>query len=150
MLVAKLFTILYQEFNTYWTEKGLNPYRWLSLHRWETDNNYCKNKVLNKPPYNFGPRLLDLLDTALFDFLIGRYLLADSIRLVLSVREMVGIWCRSCSSEILQQNKSQIFLSFYTQLCLSKCIYWILVDWFRVIYTHFAHSLASFVTRRCV
>ena len=84
MLVAKLFTILYQEFNTYWTEKKLNPYRWLSLHRWETDNNYCKNKVLNKPPYNFGPRLLDLLDTALFDFLIGRYLLADSIHLVLS------------------------------------------------------------------
>lgn len=66
---------------TLWLPKGWNlgkwAHPWIRAYSgarkalWETDNNYCKNKVLNKPPYNFGPRLLDLLDTALFDFLIG-------------------------------------------------------------------------------
>ena len=41
------------------------------LFRWEVDNTYCKKKVLRTPPYNSGPRLLDIMDTALFDFLIG-------------------------------------------------------------------------------
>lgn len=43
----------------------------LCLDRWETDDNYCKKKVLKTPPYDSGPRLLDIMDTAIFDFLIG-------------------------------------------------------------------------------
>ena len=38
---------------------------------WEIDNNYCKTKVIKTPPYDSGPRLLDIMDTAMFDFLIG-------------------------------------------------------------------------------
>ena len=37
---------------------------------WETDMNYCRG-VRNKPPYNSGRRLLDLMDMAVFDFLQG-------------------------------------------------------------------------------
>ena len=40
---------------------------------WEIDNNYCQ-KVTRKSPYDSGPRLLDIIDTAVFDFLIGKYL----------------------------------------------------------------------------
>ena len=38
--------------------------------RWERDQSYCES-VVKKPPYNDGPRLLDLMDAAIFDFLIG-------------------------------------------------------------------------------
>ena len=37
---------------------------------WETDMNYCRG-IRNKPPYNSGRRLLDLMDLAVFDFLQG-------------------------------------------------------------------------------
>ncbi|XP_031574377.1 glycosaminoglycan xylosylkinase-like isoform X2 [Actinia tenebrosa] len=37
---------------------------------WEVDNNHCK-RVLKKYPYDEGPRLLDIIDTAIFDFIIG-------------------------------------------------------------------------------
>jgi hypothetical protein len=39
--------------------------------RWETDKNYCTNTVLKNPLYSEGPRLLDIIDTAVFDYLIG-------------------------------------------------------------------------------
>ncbi len=39
---------------------------------WEVDNLYC-NKVRRKPPYNSGRRLLDLMDLAVLDFLMGKY-----------------------------------------------------------------------------
>lgn len=38
--------------------------------RWEVDMNYCES-VVRKVPYNKGPRLLDIMDTSIFDFLIG-------------------------------------------------------------------------------
>ena len=38
--------------------------------RWERDQSYCES-VVKKPPYDKGPRLLDLMDAAIFDFLIG-------------------------------------------------------------------------------
>ena len=38
--------------------------------KWEINSDYC-NDVISKPPYNDGSRLLDLMDTAIFDFLIG-------------------------------------------------------------------------------
>lgn len=39
---------------------------------WETDDNYCNN-VKKTPPYDRGRRLYDLMDIAIFDFLIGKY-----------------------------------------------------------------------------
>ena len=42
----------------------------LCLGRWETDNEYCQ-KFTASPPYDKGPRLLDIMDTAIFDFIIG-------------------------------------------------------------------------------
>lgn len=39
--------------------------------RWETDEQYCNNYVKKTAPYDSGNRLLDLIDTAIFDFLIG-------------------------------------------------------------------------------
>ena len=38
--------------------------------KWETDNSYCEG-VMEHEPYKSGPRLLDIADTALFDFMIG-------------------------------------------------------------------------------
>ena len=37
---------------------------------WEVDDDYCLS-VVAKQPYNKGPRFLDLMDAAVFDFLIG-------------------------------------------------------------------------------
>ena len=37
---------------------------------WETNNNYC-SRVVTSPTYSHGPRLLDLMDCAVFDYLIG-------------------------------------------------------------------------------
>lgn len=54
-----------------WRHPWQRTYRDDRKALWETDNNYCKNKVLKTPPYDSGPRLLDIMDTALFDFLIG-------------------------------------------------------------------------------
>ncbi|OCT64185.1 hypothetical protein XELAEV_18045286mg [Xenopus laevis] len=51
-----------------------NPWR-RSYHKrkkaeWEVDSNYCEG-VKQTPPYDSGTRLLDLIDTTVFDFLIG-------------------------------------------------------------------------------
>lgn len=42
----------------------------LCLRRWEYDESYCE-AVKKMPPYDAGPRLLDVIDTAVFDYLIG-------------------------------------------------------------------------------
>jgi len=34
--------------------------------------NYCKNEVITRPPYNKGPRLLDIIDTTVLDYLMGK------------------------------------------------------------------------------
>ncbi|RWS29205.1 extracellular serine/threonine protein-like protein [Leptotrombidium deliense] len=52
-----------------------HPYR-RSYHKrrkaiWETDQTYCDTVVRKYPPYNKGRRLLDLMDMAVLDFLIG-------------------------------------------------------------------------------
>ncbi|XP_078358088.1 glycosaminoglycan xylosylkinase-like [Oculina patagonica] len=66
---------------TLWLPQGWPLTKWASPWQrtysdtrkalWEIDDDYCNKKVLNKSPFDSGPRLLDLLDTALFDFLIG-------------------------------------------------------------------------------
>lgn len=38
--------------------------------RWEYDESYCE-AVKKTAPYDSGPRLLDIIDTAVFDYLIG-------------------------------------------------------------------------------
>ncbi|XP_077987000.1 glycosaminoglycan xylosylkinase-like [Glandiceps talaboti] len=38
--------------------------------RWEYDNSYCQD-VVQRVPYNSGPRFLDIIDTSVLDFLIG-------------------------------------------------------------------------------
>ncbi|XP_069793812.1 glycosaminoglycan xylosylkinase isoform X2 [Narcine bancroftii] len=45
-------------------------YREGKLARWEYDESYC-DAVKKTPPYDSGPRLLDIIDTAIFDYLIG-------------------------------------------------------------------------------
>ncbi|KAM9384452.1 glycosaminoglycan xylosylkinase isoform 1-T1 [Pholidichthys leucotaenia] len=45
-------------------------YREGKLARWEYDESYC-DAVKKTPPYDAGPRLLDVIDTAIFDYLIG-------------------------------------------------------------------------------
>ncbi|XP_072130427.1 glycosaminoglycan xylosylkinase [Mobula birostris] len=45
-------------------------YREGKLARWEYDESYC-DAVKKTPPYDSGPRLLDIIDTAVFDYLIG-------------------------------------------------------------------------------
>nr|CAB3244420.1 glycosaminoglycan xylosylkinase-like [Phallusia mammillata] len=39
--------------------------------KWEVDETYCDSVVKHKPPYDSGPRLLDITDGAVFDYLIG-------------------------------------------------------------------------------
>ncbi|GFO00662.1 glycosaminoglycan xylosylkinase [Plakobranchus ocellatus] len=39
-------------------------------HTWEKDETYCA-KVKSVPSYSHGPRLLDIVDTAVLDFLVG-------------------------------------------------------------------------------
>lgn len=38
--------------------------------RWELDKHYCQD-VISTAPYSSGPRLLDIIDTSIFDFIIG-------------------------------------------------------------------------------
>lgn len=45
-------------------------YREGKLARWEYDESYC-DAVKKTSPYDSGPRLLDIIDTAVFDYLIG-------------------------------------------------------------------------------
>lgn len=52
-----------------------HPYR-RSYHKrrkavWENDSTYCDTVVKKQPPYDSGRRLLDLMDMAVLDFLIG-------------------------------------------------------------------------------
>lgn len=54
-----------------WRHPWQRTYREDKRATWEIDNNYCKTKVTKTPPYDSGPRLLDIMDTAMFDFLIG-------------------------------------------------------------------------------
>lgn len=42
----------------------------LLVSRWEYDESYC-DAVKKTSPYDSGPRLLDIIDTAVFDYLIG-------------------------------------------------------------------------------
>lgn len=42
----------------------------LLASRWEYDESYC-DAVKKTSPYDSGPRLLDIIDTAVFDYLIG-------------------------------------------------------------------------------
>ncbi|XP_053380958.1 glycosaminoglycan xylosylkinase-like [Mercenaria mercenaria] len=46
-------------------------YRKGVIAQWEKDDNYCHNTVLLKPQFQDGPRLLDIIDTAVFDYIIG-------------------------------------------------------------------------------
>lgn len=39
--------------------------------KWEVDESYCDTIVKHKAPYDKGPRLLDVTDGAVFDYLIG-------------------------------------------------------------------------------
>lgn len=39
--------------------------------RWQTDERYCELAVKTVAPYNKGPRLLDVTDASVFDYLIG-------------------------------------------------------------------------------
>jgi len=38
--------------------------------RWEVNEDYCKKEVMKKEPYNNGPRLLDIMDTTVLDYLM--------------------------------------------------------------------------------
>ena len=42
----------------------------LSVRRWEKDPAYCDG-VKRTPPYDQGTRLVDLMDMAVLDFLMG-------------------------------------------------------------------------------
>ncbi|XP_061894774.1 glycosaminoglycan xylosylkinase [Entelurus aequoreus] len=52
------------------THPWRRTYREGKLARWEYDEAYCE-AVKKTPPYDAGPRLLDVMDTAIFDYLIG-------------------------------------------------------------------------------
>ena len=39
-------------------------------YRWEIDDKYC-DKVRQTSPYDSGPRLMDIIDASVFDYLIG-------------------------------------------------------------------------------
>ena len=39
--------------------------------RWEIEDDFCDD-VRNHTPYNAGPRLMDLIDATVFDYLIGK------------------------------------------------------------------------------
>ncbi|XP_059171966.1 glycosaminoglycan xylosylkinase-like [Physella acuta] len=39
--------------------------------KWETDKDYCQKLVQVNPTFSSGPRLMDIIDTAVFDYLIG-------------------------------------------------------------------------------
>ena len=43
-----------------------------SIARWEVDQDYCTNTVMRTPPYSRGPRLMSIIDTAIFDYFIGK------------------------------------------------------------------------------
>ncbi|XP_076024190.1 extracellular serine/threonine protein kinase FAM20C-like [Genypterus blacodes] len=53
-----------------WRSPWRRSYSRTKLAQWETDPNYC-DTVKEKPPYNSGSRLVDLIDMAILDFLMG-------------------------------------------------------------------------------
>ncbi|XP_030749815.1 extracellular serine/threonine protein CG31145 [Sitophilus oryzae] len=53
-----------------WRHPWRRSYHKRRKAQWETDPNYCQ-MVREIPPYDKGRRLLDLMDMAVFDFLIG-------------------------------------------------------------------------------
>lgn len=46
---------------------------------WESDNYYCITQVKPNAPYDFGRRLYDVMDLAIFDYLTGKGLDTVSI-----------------------------------------------------------------------
>ena len=54
-----------------WRHPWQRMYRANKKARWEVDQNYCINAVMRLPPYNRGPRLMSIIDTAIFDYFIG-------------------------------------------------------------------------------
>lgn len=53
-----------------WRHPWRRSYHKRKKAQWETDNDYC-DLIKNVEPYDKGHRLLDLIDTSVFDFLIG-------------------------------------------------------------------------------
>ena len=59
-----------------WTLSKVHPHPWRRSYRdgvykdWETNEDFCSN-VLSAPLYSSGPRLLDMMDANVFDYLIG-------------------------------------------------------------------------------
>ena len=67
---------------TYWMEKDgftfgklrhpyQRTYRIDKKAAWETNEKYCETRVKKTNPYNKGPRLLDIMDGSVFDYLIN-------------------------------------------------------------------------------
>ncbi|XP_065917150.1 glycosaminoglycan xylosylkinase-like isoform X2 [Dysidea avara] len=54
-----------------WRHPYQRTYRDGHSARWEVNEDYCKNEVMLKVPYNNGPRLLDIMDTTVLDYLMG-------------------------------------------------------------------------------
>ena len=55
------------------------------LPRWKTEKRYC-DEVRSEGPYDSGRRLLDVMDIAVFDFLIGRSRHSSVLSLVVNRR----------------------------------------------------------------
>ncbi|XP_034448075.1 extracellular serine/threonine protein kinase FAM20C-like isoform X1 [Hippoglossus hippoglossus] len=53
-----------------WRSPWRRSYSRTKLAQWEKDPNYC-DKVKKTPPYNHGTRLVDVIDMAVLDFLMG-------------------------------------------------------------------------------
>lgn len=53
-----------------WRHPWRRSYHKRRKAQWETDADYC-SMVRDIPPYDEGRRLLDLMDMAVYDFLIG-------------------------------------------------------------------------------
>lgn len=79
--------------------------RFFQHFRWEKDPNYC-TAVQVSHIYSEGPRLLDLIDTAIFDFLIGN---ADRHRY-----ETLG---NQMESVFLMLDNGKRFISIHFMLC---------------------------------
>lgn len=52
------------------TSPWIRSYRPKVHKRWEIDDTYC-DKLITTSPYNKGPRLLDIIDAAILDYLVG-------------------------------------------------------------------------------
>ncbi|XP_070581641.1 glycosaminoglycan xylosylkinase-like [Ptychodera flava] len=53
-----------------WKHPWSRTYKDGKKARWEYDQTYCQD-VIQKVPYNGGPRLLDVVDTCIMDYIIG-------------------------------------------------------------------------------